>query len=76
MSWGRIEGQWKLQRGIAVDQSRKMMNVELAAIDSKAEYRVGRLQERYKIATQEANGQVKEFENAGMSYSNPDLYFL
>jgi uncharacterized protein YjbJ (UPF0337 family) len=61
MNWDRVEGEWKQRRGKAVQHWGKVMNDELAAIAGKYEELVGRLQERYGIAKEEANQQVKEF---------------
>jgi len=62
MNWDRVEGQWKQRRGKAVRHWGKMMNDELAAIAGKYEELVGRLQERYGIATEEARGQVARYK--------------
>lgn len=62
MSWDRIEGQWKQRRGNATQHWGEIMNDELAAIAGKYENLVGRLQERYGIAKEEANQQVKDFK--------------
>jgi len=62
MNWDRIEGEWKQRRGKAVHHWGKMMNDELAAIAGKYEELVGRLQERYGIAEEEATQQVKDFK--------------
>lgn len=51
MNWDRIEGEWKQRRGRAVHHWGKMMNDELAAIAGKYEELVGRLQEKYGIAS-------------------------
>jgi uncharacterized protein YjbJ (UPF0337 family) len=56
MNWDRIEGQWKQRRGKAVHHWGKMMDDELATIAGKYEELVGRLQERYGIALEEARG--------------------
>jgi uncharacterized protein YjbJ (UPF0337 family) len=61
MNWDRVEGEWKQRRGKAVQHWGMVMNDELAAIAGKYEELVGRLQERYGIAKEEANQQVKEF---------------
>ena len=61
MGWDRIEGQWKQRRGKAIHHWGKMMNDELAAIAGKYEELVGRLQENYGIAKEEARRQVDEF---------------
>jgi uncharacterized protein YjbJ (UPF0337 family) len=62
MNWDRMEGEWKQRRGKAVHHWGKVMNDDLAAIAGKYEELVGRLQERYGIAKEEANQQVKDFK--------------
>lgn len=62
MNWDRMEGQWKQRRGKAVHHWGKLMNDDLAAIAGKYEEFVGRLQERYGIAREEANQQVKKIK--------------
>ena len=62
MNWDRMEGQWKQRRGKAVHHWGKLMNDDLAAIAGKYEEFVGRLQERYGIAREEANQQVKNIK--------------
>ena len=63
MNWDRVAGQWKQRRGKAVHHWGKVMNDELAAIAGKYEELVGRLQERYGIAREEAHGQVVRFRD-------------
>lgn len=62
MNWDRIEGEWKQQRGKAVHHWGRMMNDELAAIAGKYEELVGRLQERYGIASDKSKQQVDDFK--------------
>ena len=62
MNWDRLEGQWKQQRGKAVYHWGKVMNDELSAILGKYEELVGRLQEKYGIAKDEATHQVDEYK--------------
>jgi uncharacterized protein YjbJ (UPF0337 family) len=62
MNWDRLEGQWKQQRGKAVHQWGKMMNDELSAILGKYEEMVGKLQEKYGIAKDEARHRVEEYK--------------
>jgi uncharacterized protein YjbJ (UPF0337 family) len=57
-----MEGEWKQRRGKAVHHWGKVMNDDLAAIAGKYEELVGRLQERYGIAREEAKQQVKDFK--------------
>jgi uncharacterized protein YjbJ (UPF0337 family) len=61
MNWDRIEGEWKQRRGKAIQHWGKMMNDELAATAGKYEALVGRLQERYGVAREEADQQLKDF---------------
>jgi uncharacterized protein YjbJ (UPF0337 family) len=62
MNWDRMEGEWKQRRGKAVHHWGKMMNDELAAIAGKYEELVGRLQERYGIASEQSKRQVDGFK--------------
>jgi uncharacterized protein YjbJ (UPF0337 family) len=62
MNWDRLEGEWKQRRGKAVHHWGKMMNDDLAAIAGKYEELVGKLQERYGIAKEETDKQVKDFK--------------
>ena len=61
MNWDRVEGQWKQRRGKAVHHWGKVMNDELAAIAGKYEELVGKLQERYGIAKDEARQHVRDY---------------
>ena len=61
MNWDRVEGQWKQRRGKAVHHWGKIMNDELAAIAGKYEELVGKLQESYGIAKDEATHHVKDY---------------
>ena len=62
MNWDRLEGQWKQQRGKAVHHWGKMMNDELSAILGRYEELVGKLQEKYGIAKDEARHHVDEYK--------------
>ena len=61
MNWDRLEGQWKQERGKAVYLWGKMMNDELSAVLGKYEELVGKLQEKYGIAKDEARHTVDEY---------------
>ena len=62
MNWDRLEGQWKQKRGKAVYHWGRMMNDELSAILGKYEELVGKLQEKYGIAKDEARHRVEEYQ--------------
>jgi uncharacterized protein YjbJ (UPF0337 family) len=57
-----MEGEWKQRRGKAVHHWGKMMNDELAAIAGKYEELVGRLQEKFGIASEHSKRQVDDFK--------------
>ena len=61
MNWDRMEGAWKQRRGKAVHHWGKMMNDELAAVAGKYEELVGRLQEKYGIASERSKRQLDDF---------------
>jgi uncharacterized protein YjbJ (UPF0337 family) len=73
-----MEGEWKQRRGKAMHHWGKMMNDELAAIAGKYEELVGKLQEKYGIAEEEANQQVKDFKKTigHLKKSNSQLVHL
>jgi uncharacterized protein YjbJ (UPF0337 family) len=62
MNWDRLEGQWKQQRGKAVYRWGQTMNDELSAILGKYEELVGKLQEKYGVAKDEARHRVSEYK--------------
>jgi uncharacterized protein YjbJ (UPF0337 family) len=62
MNWDRLEGQWKQRRGKAVSHWGKTMNDELSAILGKYEELVGKLQEKYGIAKDEARHRMHEYK--------------
>ena len=63
MNWDRIEGNWKQFKGRARQQWGKLTDDELDQINKgHREELVGRIQERYGIARDEADRQVREWE--------------
>jgi len=64
MNWDQIEGQWKQFKGKAQQNWGKLTNDDLDIVDGKREELVGRVQERYGLARDEADKQVKEFESS------------
>jgi uncharacterized protein YjbJ (UPF0337 family) len=62
MNWDRIEGQWKQRRGKATHHWGRLMNDELAAIAGRYELLVGRLQEKYGMAKEDAEIQIDKFK--------------
>ena len=75
MNWDRMEGEWKQRRGKAVHHWGRIMNDDLAAIAGKYEELVGRLQERYGIAEEASEQQIRQFKDtiAQLRKSNDEL---
>jgi uncharacterized protein YjbJ (UPF0337 family) len=58
MNWQRIEGNWKQFSGQVKEKWGKLTDDDLTVINGKQEQLVGRIQERYGIAKDEAEKQV------------------
>jgi uncharacterized protein YjbJ (UPF0337 family) len=61
MNWDEIKGKWKQVKGQAQQRWGKLTNDDLEVIGGKREELVGKIQERYGIAKDEAEKQVNEF---------------
>lgn len=61
MNWDRIEGNWKQLTGKVKEKWNKLTDDDLGVIDGKREQMVGRIQERYGIARDEAERQVDDW---------------
>jgi uncharacterized protein YjbJ (UPF0337 family) len=62
MNKDRIQGQWKQLTGTLKEKWGKLTNDDLDVAEGNSEYLAGKLQERYGIAKEEAERQVKEFD--------------
>ena len=62
MNQDRIAGQWKQLKGKMKEKWGKLTDDDLTRADGNVEYLAGKIQERYGIARDEAEKQVKEFE--------------
>ncbi len=61
MNWDRIEGNWKQFTGKAKQQWGKLTDDDLTVVEGRRVELVGKIQERYGIAKDEAERQVKEW---------------
>jgi uncharacterized protein YjbJ (UPF0337 family) len=61
MNWDRIEGKWKQYKGQVKEQWGKLTNDDLDTISGQRQQLVGRIQERYGIAKEDAEEEVDEF---------------
>jgi uncharacterized protein YjbJ (UPF0337 family) len=61
MNWDQIEGKWKQYSGKAKEKWGKLTDDDLTTIGGKRDQLIGRLQQRYGIAREQAEKQVDEF---------------
>ena len=62
MNEDRIEGNWKQFKGKVKEQWGKLTDDDLDVIAGKRDQMVGRMQERYGIAKDEAEKQLSDWE--------------
>ena len=59
-----IKGKWLQLTGKLKEKWSKLTDDDLSLLDGHRDYLVGKLQERYGIAKEKADVQVKEFERS------------
>jgi len=62
MNWDQIEGNWKQFKGRVKEKWAKFTDDDLDKIEGRRDRLAGKLQEKYGIAKEEAEKQLKEFE--------------
>lgn len=70
MNWDRIEGNWKQFTGKVKEQWGKLTDDEIHVIGGKRDQLVGKIQEHYGIAKDEAEKQVERF---GATFRDEDV---
>ena len=68
MNWDRFAGNWKQASGKVKEKWGKLTDDDLTVINGKQDQLVGRIQERYGIAKEEAQRQIDDFRR-----TNSDL---
>ena len=63
MNWDQVEGKWKQVKGQARQKWADLTDDDLEKINGKRDELVGKVQERYGLAKDQAEKQVKEFES-------------
>jgi len=63
MNWDTAAGNWKQLKGQVKQQWGKLTDDDLTRIEGKRDELVGRVQERYGIAKDEADKQIKDWES-------------
>ena len=64
MNWDQVEGKWKQFKGSAKQQWGHLTDDDLTVIAGNRDKFVGKLQERYGIAKEEAQKQADEWAKA------------
>jgi uncharacterized protein YjbJ (UPF0337 family) len=63
MNWDRIEGNWKQMKGAIKEKWGKLTDDEFDRIAGQRDKLVGTIQERYGYTKDQAESQVKKWEN-------------
>ena len=63
MNEDTIKGQWKQMKGRMKEQWGKLTDDDLTVAEGSSEYLAGKVQERYGVARDEAEKQVKAFRD-------------
>lgn len=61
MSWNQVEGNWKQFKGKVKEKWSELTDDELDQIAGKRDILIGKIQEKYGIAQDEAEKRIKEF---------------
>ena len=64
MNWDQIEGKWKQFTGSARERWGKFTDDDIQTLTGKKDHLVGKIQERYGVATAEAEKQADEWSQA------------
>ena len=64
MNWDRIEGNWKQLKGKTLEQWGKLTKDDLDVVAGRRDNLVGKIQERYGVAKDEAEKQIASWERS------------
>ena len=62
MSWNQVEGNWKQFKGKVKEKWGELTDDEIDQIAGKRDVLIGKIQEKYGLAEDEAERRIKEFE--------------
>ncbi|HEY4898324.1 MAG TPA: CsbD family protein [Candidatus Nanopelagicaceae bacterium] len=62
MSWNKVEGNWNQFKGKVKEKWGELTDDELDQIAGKRDILIGKIQEKYGIAEDEAEKRIKQFE--------------
>jgi uncharacterized protein YjbJ (UPF0337 family) len=63
MNWDTAAGNWKTLKGHVKEKWGKLTDDDLTQIEGKRDQLVGRIQQRYGIAKDEADRQIRDWES-------------
>jgi uncharacterized protein YjbJ (UPF0337 family) len=61
MNWDQIEGKWKQTKGAVKEKWGKLTDDDLETINGRQDQLIGKVQERYGVAREEAKKRVDEW---------------
>ncbi len=61
MNWDQVAGDWKQFKGSVKERWGRLTDQDLTAIEGKRDQLIGKLQERYGIAKEEAEAELERF---------------
>ncbi|MBK1725174.1 CsbD family protein [Thiocystis violacea] len=64
MNWDEIKGKWTELKGNVKERWADLTDDDLLAVEGERDKLVGKIQERYGVAKEEAERQVDEFEKS------------
>jgi uncharacterized protein YjbJ (UPF0337 family) len=64
MNWEQVEGKWKQYSGKAKEKWGKLTDDDLQQIAGRRDQLIGKIQERYGIAKEQAESQINEFSRS------------
>ena len=64
MNWDQVEGNWKQFKGKVIQKWGMLTNDELDVIQGRKDQLIGKIQERYGMAREEAEKEVDDFLRA------------
>ena len=62
MNWNKVEGNWNQFKGKVKEKWGELTDDELDQIAGKRDILIGKIQEKYGLAEDEAEKRIKEFE--------------
>jgi uncharacterized protein YjbJ (UPF0337 family) len=64
MNWDQVEGNWKQFKGVVREKWGKLTDDDVDVIAGKRDILLGKIQERHGIAREEAEKQLKAWEDS------------